>query len=52
MREAKQNWIDEQCSSVDKAMARGNSKEAYKTLKVITKPSSPRAADIEDKDGY
>ena len=51
MREAKQNWIEDQCSAIDKAMERGNSKEAFSTLKTITKNNTPRAAVIEDKDG-
>ena len=51
MRKAKQNWIDEQCSSIDRDMERGSSREAYKTLKSITTTTMPRAAVIDDKDG-
>ena len=45
MREAK-----EQCKTIEKGMKAGNSKQAYDTLKSLTKSSQLRAAVIEDKE--
>jgi len=51
MTEAMGNWISEQCSKVEKAMAKGDSKEAYQTIKILTKSQQPKTSVIEDKDG-
>ena len=51
MRAAKEEWIEEQCDNIEKGMETGNSKQAYSTLKALTKTSQPRANVIDDKDG-
>ena len=37
MKAAKEEWIEEQCKNIEKGMVLGNSKEAYNTLKALTK---------------
>ena len=32
-----EEWIEEQCKNIEKVMMPGNSKEAYHTLKAVTK---------------
>jgi exonuclease III len=51
MKEAKEEWIEEQCDSIDKEMTTGSSKQAYSTLKTLTKTSQPKASVIADADG-
>ena len=41
-------WIEEQCNNIDKEMLSGKSKEAYNTLKALTKTQQHRSAVIED----
>ena len=48
---AKEEWIEEWCSTIKKGMETGNSKNAYSTLKSLTKTSQPRSAVINDQDG-
>ena len=51
MRDAKQEWIDQQCTIIDCEMARGNSKQAYRTLSKLTSNNNPKCSVIEDKNG-
>lgn len=51
MKGAKENWRADQCASIDKNMQAGNSKQAYSTLKVFTRPQQSKTSIIEDKDG-
>ena len=51
MKVAKEEWIEEQCDVINKEMMMGNSKQAYSTLKILTKTSQPKTAVIEDADG-
>ena len=51
MRAAKEKWIESQCNTIDSNMRTGNSKEAYATLKALTRSSQPRPVAIEDKHG-
>ena len=51
MNEAKENWMSEQCLKVEKAIAKGDSKEAYQTIKVLTKSQQPKTSVIEDRKG-
>ena len=51
MRAAKEEWIEKQCNDIEKGMEAGNSKQAYSTLKALTKTSQPRANIIDNKDG-
>ena len=37
MKAAKKEWLEEQCKNIEKEMMSGNSKEAYNTLKALTK---------------
>ena len=51
MTKAEEQWLIEQCETVEKEFNRGNSKEAYSTIKKITKVEQPRTSVIEDKEG-
>ena len=51
MKKVKEKWIEEQCNTIDKDMEKGNSKQAYSTLKALTKTNQPRTTVIEDQDG-
>ena len=37
MKAAEEGWTAEQCENIEKGMMSGNSKEAYSTLKALTK---------------
>ncbi|XP_072181237.1 uncharacterized protein [Diadema setosum] len=50
MKAAKENWIEAQCKVIDKGLTAGNIKEAYNTLKTLTKTSQPKSTFIDDKD--
>ena len=51
MKAAKEEWILKQCDAIEKGMKVGNSKQAYSTLKALSRPSQSRTAVIDDKDG-
>ena len=51
MKEAKEQWINDQCDIIEKNIERGNSKEAFSTLKKLTKTQQNRASVIEDSSG-
>ena len=51
MKEAKENWLDQQCRDIERGFERGDSKKAYETLKVLTKTEKNKSTVIEDKDG-
>lgn len=51
IREAKENWLDEQCAHIEKGMAKGNSKQAFDTLKKITRTQVNKTSAIEDANG-
>ena len=51
MKEAKEKWIFDQCDNIEAGMSKGNSKAAFDTLKLLTRPQQPRATIIEDKEG-
>ena len=48
---AKEESIEDQCSAIEKGMETGNSKNAYSTLKSLTKTSQLKTAVIYDQDG-
>ena len=51
MKEAKETWIQSQCTSINEDMAKGRAnKKAYKTLKILTKTTSRKTMIILDKD--
>ncbi|GFR93167.1 endonuclease-reverse transcriptase [Elysia marginata] len=51
MKEAKEKWIDDQCVAIEQIMLSGRSKQAFSTLKMLTKTFQPKVNLIEDKDG-
>ena len=51
MRAAKEKWIAEKYSATERGTETGNSKQAYNTLKALTRTSQSGAAVVEDKDG-
>ena len=51
MKEAKEQWISDQCDNIEKGMKKGNSKLAYDTLKNLTKTQQNRSSVIEDTSG-
>ena len=51
MRAAKEKRIEEQRKYIEKEMKSGNSKEAYNTLKALTKTQQRKSAVIKDSSG-
>ena len=51
MKAAKEEWIEKQCKNTEKGMMSGNSKEAYSTLKALTKTQQRKSAVIDDISG-
>ena len=50
MKNAKENWIQEQCNAINEDMARGRSnKRAYQILKTLTNPIKRKTMIIEDE---
>ena len=49
--EAKEQCITDQCATIGDEMSTGNSKVAYNTLKLLTKPHQSRTTVVEDKRG-
>ena len=51
MKEAKETWIQSQCTSINVDMAKGRvNKKAYQTLKILTKTTRRKTMIILDKD--
>ena len=48
MKAAKEEWIKEQVKNIEKGMMSGNGKEAYNTLKALTKTQQHKSTVIED----
>ena len=51
MKQAKEDWIENQCRTVEDSLAVGNSKKAYVTLRNLTKTQQKSASVIEDSKG-
>ena len=51
MKAAKGEWTDEQCKITEKGMTSGNRKEAFNTLKALTKTKQHKSAVIGDSSG-
>ena len=51
MLEAKEDWITKQCEAIEQGMEQGNSKQAYETLKKLTKTQQHKTTVIEDSKG-
>ncbi|KAH3724518.1 hypothetical protein DPMN_050337 [Dreissena polymorpha] len=50
MKEANEEWIEEQGIIIDKEMSAGSSKKAYSIPKILTKTSQSKASVISDAD--
>ena len=51
MKASKEEWTDEHCKNIEKGIMSGNSKEAYNTLKALTKTQRHQSVVIEDSNG-
>lgn len=51
MRKAKEKWVSDQCFNIDIGMKYGNTKNAYNTLKLLTKKRQAKSTAIEDENG-
>ena len=51
MKKAKENWIDEQCQSIEDNLKKNNSKKVYQLVKDLTSTKKVRTSTIQDKDG-
>ena len=51
MREAKEDWMGEQCPNIDDCLKKNNSKKAYGLLRDLTGTGRERATTIQDKGG-
>ena len=49
MNAAEEEWTEEQCENIEKGMMSGNSKEAYNTLKALSKTKRHKSEAIEDR---
>jgi hypothetical protein len=50
-RQNKENWIQEQCEEVEKGSQVGNSKQAYRLVKMLKAKYVPKLAVMRNKDG-
>ena len=51
MKKAKENWIGEQCSEIEKNLRKNNSKWAYQLVKDLTTVKQGKATTIQDHSG-
>ena len=51
MQKAKENWIGEQCQTIDHCLQKNNSKKAYKLVQDLTGTKQERTTTIQDKGG-
>lgn len=51
MQAAKEEWIQNKSKAIEKDMLTGNNKQAYITLKSLTKTSQQRATVVKDENG-
>ena len=51
MEKAKENWIDEQCQSIEDNLKKNNSRKAYQLVKDLTSTKKARTSTIQNKDG-
>ena len=42
MKEAKEDWIERQCSNIEEGFKRGKSKQAYEILRILTKTQATK----------
>ena len=51
IKQAKENWIEEQCEEIDINLTKSNTKRAYQIVKDLTTTKKGRASTIQDKRG-
>ena len=51
MKEAKENWIGEQCSESEENLRKNNSKRAYQLVKDLTTVKQGKATTVQDSSG-
>ena len=51
MREAKEKWIDDQCTDTEDSLSSSNTKKAYQLVKDLTRVKQVRMNTIQDKNG-
>ena len=51
MKKAKENWIGEQFSEIEKNLRKNNSKRAYQLVKGLTPVKQRKATTVEDSSG-
>ena len=51
IKQAKENWIEEQCEEIDTNLTKNNTKRAYQIVKDPTTTKKGRASTIQDKSG-
>ena len=51
MKNAKENWIGEQCSEIKENLRKNNSKRAYQLVKDLTTVKQGKATTIQDRSG-
>ena len=51
MKKAKENWIDEQCQSIEDNLKKNNSKKAYQLVKDLTSTKKVRMSTMQNKEG-
>ena len=51
IKQAKENWIEEQCEEIDTNLTENNTKRAYQIVKYLTTTKEGKASTIKDKFG-
>ena len=51
LKKAKENWIQEQCKTIESNLKTNDSKRAYQLVKDLTSPKTGRSTSIQDKTG-
>ena len=51
MKNAKMDWIEEQCQDIEDSMKKNNSKKTYQLVKALTSTKQERTPTIQDNDG-
>ena len=51
IKQAKENWIEEQCEEIDINLTKNNTNRAYQVVKDLTTTKKGRASTIQDKTG-
>ena len=51
MKKAKENWIGERCSEIEKNLRKNNSNRAYQLVKDLTTVKQGKATTVQDRSG-